>query len=66
MQLTAFIIFLIKFSSKLKSKREERFTQDEFAHLLGMETSNYNRRENGITKIVKREWDAMQNCFIVL
>lgn len=44
---------------KLKSKREERFTQDEFAHLLGMETSNYNRRENGITKIAKREWDAM-------
>lgn len=24
-----------------------------------METSNYNRRENGITKINKREWDKM-------
>ena len=50
---------------KLKNKREERFTQDEFAHLLGMETSNYNRRENGITKISKREWDTMAkllNC----
>ena len=30
-----------------------------------METSNYNRRENGITKISKREWDTMAkllNC----
>ena len=24
-----------------------------------METSNYNRRENGVTKISKREWDKM-------
>ncbi len=24
-----------------------------------MDTSNYNRRENGITKISKKEWDKM-------
>lgn len=45
--------------TKLKKMREQKFTQDEFAHLLKMETSNYNRRENGITKISKREWDKM-------
>jgi transcriptional regulator with XRE-family HTH domain len=45
--------------SKLKNLREQKFTQEEFAHLLEIETSNYNRRENGITKISKREWDKM-------
>ena len=45
--------------TKLKKMREQKFTQEEFAHLLEMETSNYNRRENGITKISKREWDKM-------
>ena len=44
---------------KLKVAREKRFTQDEFAFKLGLETSNYNRRENGQTKISKREWDKM-------
>lgn len=51
--------------SKLKKIREQKFTQEEFADLLEMETSNYNRRENGITKISKREWDKMAkllNC----
>ena len=45
--------------TKLKKMREQKFTQEEFAHLLEMVTSNYNRRENGITKISKREWDKM-------
>ena len=45
--------------SKLKHLREQKYTQEEFAHLLEMETSNYNRRENGVTKISKREWDKM-------
>lgn len=45
--------------AKLKKMREQKFTQEEFAHLLETETSNYNRRENGITKINKREWDKM-------
>lgn len=45
---------------KLIDKRKERnFTQEEFAFKLGIETSNYNRRENGITKISKKEWDKM-------
>lgn len=45
--------------AKLKKIREQKYTQEEFAHLLEMETSNYNRRENGVTKISKREWDKM-------
>ena len=45
--------------AKLRKMREQKFTQEEFAHLLEMETSNYNRRDNGITKISKREWDKM-------
>lgn len=45
--------------AKLRKMREQKFTQEEFAHLLEMETSNYNRRENGITKISKRKWDKM-------
>ena len=45
--------------AKLKKLREQKYTQEEFAHLLEMETSNYNRRENGVTKISKREWDKM-------
>lgn len=45
---------------KLINKRKERnFTQEDFAFKLGIETSNYNRRENGITKISKNEWDKM-------
>jgi transcriptional regulator with XRE-family HTH domain len=45
--------------NKLKSLREQKLTQEEFAYLLEMETSNYNRRENGVTKISNREWDKM-------
>lgn len=45
---------------KLINKRKERnFTQEVFAFKLGIETSSYNRRENGITKISKNEWDKM-------
>ncbi len=45
---------------KLINKRKEcNFTQEEFAYQLGIETSNYSRRENGITKISKNEWDKM-------
>jgi transcriptional regulator with XRE-family HTH domain len=45
---------------KLIDKRKERnLTQEEFAFKLGLDTSNYNRRENGITKISKKEWDKM-------
>jgi len=45
---------------KLIDKRKERnLTQEDFAFKLGIETSNYNRRENGVTKISKKEWDKM-------
>ena len=45
---------------KLIYKRKERnLTQEEFAFKLGLDPSNYNRRENGITKISKKEWDKM-------
>ena len=44
---------------KLKLEREKQFTQDEFAFKLGIDASNYNRRENGLTKIPKKEWDKM-------
>ena len=44
---------------KLIDERKKRFTQEEFAHKLGMDTSNYNRRENGVTRISKKEWDKM-------
>jgi transcriptional regulator with XRE-family HTH domain len=44
---------------KLSDKRKERFTQEDFAFKLGMDTTNYNRRETGVTKISKREWDLM-------
>jgi transcriptional regulator with XRE-family HTH domain len=45
---------------KLYDKRvEKKLTQEELAYQLGMETSSYNRRENGITKISKKEWDKI-------
>jgi transcriptional regulator with XRE-family HTH domain len=45
---------------KLIDKRKEKgLTQEEFAFKLGLDASNYNRRENGITKISKKEWDKM-------
>ncbi len=44
---------------KLKEIREKRFSQEDFAIKLGMDASMYNRRENGNTKISKKEWDAM-------
>lgn len=44
---------------KLKEAREKMFTQEEFAYKMGMDASNYNRRENGVTKISKSEWDKM-------
>ena len=45
---------------KLKLEREKQFTQDEFAFKLGIDASNYNRRENGHTKIPKKEWTRWQ------
>lgn len=45
---------------KLISKRTERnFSQEDMAHLLEITQSQYSRRENGVTKISKKEWDKM-------
>ncbi|MEO8254328.1 MAG: helix-turn-helix transcriptional regulator, partial [Flavobacterium sp.] len=44
---------------KLIEERKKKFTQEEFAFKLGMDSSNYNRRESGVTKISKKEWDKM-------
>ncbi|MBL0736062.1 helix-turn-helix transcriptional regulator [Flavobacterium sp. GN10] len=45
---------------KLTNKRTERnFSQEKMAELLGISQSQYNRRENGVTKISKNEWDKM-------
>lgn len=44
---------------KLIQERKKKFTQVEFAFKLGIDPSNYNRRENGLTKISKKEWDKM-------
>lgn len=45
---------------KLINKRVERnLSQEEFANLLGITQSQFSRRENGVTKISKKEWDKM-------
>jgi transcriptional regulator with XRE-family HTH domain len=50
--------FMIK--QKLASKRLERnLSQEKIADLLGISQSQYNRRENGVTKISKKEWDKI-------
>ena len=40
-------------------RKSQNFTQEEFAFKLGLETSSYNRRENGVVKISKQEWDKI-------
>ena len=40
-------------------RKRNNLTQEEFAFKLGINPSNYNRRENGVTKISKKEWDKM-------
>ena len=64
MLITAYLLFLMQTKKmtkqKLLNKRKEcNLTQEEFAFKLGIETSNYNRRENGLTRISKKEWDKM-------
>ncbi|MFV0571850.1 MAG: helix-turn-helix transcriptional regulator [Xanthomarina gelatinilytica] len=45
---------------KLIEKRKERnFSQAEIAQQLGITQSQYNRRENGLVKISKKEWDLL-------
>ena len=40
-------------------RKTKNLTQEEFTFKLGLDTSNYNLRENGVTKISKAEWDKM-------
>lgn len=45
---------------KLISKRQERNkTQEEFADFLEITQSQYSRRECGITKISKSQWNKL-------
>jgi DNA-binding XRE family transcriptional regulator len=45
---------------KLQQKRKERgFSQEDMAHKLGMEQSQYSRRENGQITISTKEWTSM-------
>ena len=59
----AYLLHLKKYNKMVKQKlideRTKKLTQAEFAFRLGMDTSNYNRQENGLTKISKKEWDKM-------
>ena len=57
---TKYQTITIMIKQKLITKRiEKNKTQEEIAHLLGMTQSQYSRRESGITKITKSEWDSL-------
>ena len=46
--------------NKLQEKRiSKKLSQEYMANSLGMDVSNYSRRENGQTKISKNEWMKM-------
>ncbi|WP_333597667.1 helix-turn-helix transcriptional regulator [Chryseobacterium flavum] len=37
-------------------RKQKGFTQKDIADILGIDTSNYNRKENGSVKISKDDW----------
>lgn len=41
----------------INKRKDNGFSQEEMAFKLDMEQSQYSRRENGVTKISKKEWD---------
>lgn len=43
----------------IKLREERRISQSEIAKLLGITQPQYSRRESGITRISKKEWDKM-------
>ena len=44
----------------IDARKAKNLTQAEFALKLGLnDTSSYNRRESGVIKISKKEWDLM-------
>ena len=51
---------------KLIEKRKEKgFSQEKMADLLGLDTSNYSRRENGETNIKIAEWERIAQILSV-
>lgn len=45
---------------KLINKRVEKgFSQEQISDLLGITQSQYSRRESGVIKISKKEWDSL-------
>jgi transcriptional regulator with XRE-family HTH domain len=51
---------------KLIEKRKEKgFSQEKMADLLGLDTSNYSRRENGETQIKIAEWERIAQILSV-
>jgi transcriptional regulator with XRE-family HTH domain len=46
-------------SKLIKARNNKGLSQKQLAERLCMDVSNYNRRETGVTKISKREWDLM-------
>ncbi len=52
------LYFMVK--QKLANRRlEKNITQEKMGDLLGITQSQYNRRETGVTKLTKKEWDKM-------
>jgi len=49
----------------LKVRTEKGYSQERMADLLGLDTSNYNRRENGETKIKITEWEKIASILNV-
>ena len=51
---------------KLIEKRKEKgFSQEKMADMLGLDTSNYSRRENGETQIKIAEWERIAQILSV-
>ncbi|MCQ9633908.1 helix-turn-helix transcriptional regulator [Chryseobacterium sp. WG23] len=47
---------------KLQAIRKQKgITQQQIADILPTEVSNYSRKENGITKIIQKEWIKIAN-----
>lgn len=43
----------------IEKRQEKKMSQSEIADRLDISQSQYNRRENGLVKIIKREWDLL-------
>lgn len=43
----------------INRRNEQNITQEDMSFRLGMSQSQYSRRESGMTKISKKEWDKI-------